>query len=300
MGTVYNFITEPGKLSKSEEGFDLDYMDDRMESTGFSSYIGISRYYDEYVEYLCKKLSKLPASAVKGLAGYMDMYYSSYWYNQDFRPEVFDGSFQSTLEVGITGLDEDNIELTADFWYGEGSNFDERCIFSKKNFFEKNIPSGLTPFVDVVNSMLSLFNGKNIDIERVTLYLVSNLAVDLENPVNTGTFSYFMGISRVFEDHWNPDDPLTSDTYEVALIAVPDKTSCVIKKKDYYERLLSFIKDGISGWIWTQGCNVWSDTADGGYLVPYDFGGEGTVAVYPSDTPEKIIEREMSIIKKGG
>lgn len=281
-------------------------VDKKMVETGFTSVITLNSededLYDEY--FLCKKLKSLPDSVWKLLNINLDDAYNLLMENEDFLFDILSNDYGCSRIVTTffeSPDNEDDILIQTDITLGDGVEdfefFDVSpagfCTrISKIDFYSNNISPEYKFLLDIVKSVMKSLKG--ITIEMLSIYMTTNLAIDLKNEYNKGTFSYFMGLSRTFRNNpnlnYNPD-PVTKDTYDVAIIVHPTNNPCVIKRRSYYERLIEFVN--------SDECEEWELEeifADGKETVIGYSTYEGTIM--KDDTVESLIAKDMDYIKK--
>lgn len=268
-------------------------LDKTMLKTGFNSFITLES--EDYARrhYLCKKLKNIPKSVHNIFNLYLDLFYEKEKSRQGFNMYAYDDEEGcSLLEVDITESSDNKDALTIFAHILDGAqSFEEvDCVsYSKEDFYSKNIPSEYTSFTDTVNSVLREFKGVTID--RLSLFMASNLAVDFKNDYNKEAFSYFIGISRMYNSHWwipeNPK-PITKDTYEICIMVVPTHSPCVVKRKDYYKRVLEYIN--------SKDCDIdWEEIEDvNDNVIGYK---NSFCKLMKNDTVESLMSRDINSIK---
>lgn len=294
----FNGIADVDNLVYELNGKDMFWwmngLDESMLKTGFKSFITLESEDIARRYYLCKKLKKLPDSVYTILNRYFDLFYSKEKSNSDFDASSYDDNLGcASLEVNISeSLDDENaLSIDSNITYGEGM-YDEGnpVSFSKEDFYAKNISPEYECFTDMVNSVLKEFKG--ITVDKLSLFMASNLAVDLKSEFNKDAFSYFIGISRVYKKNWcvpeNPN-PATEDTYEVCIMVVPTYSSCVVKRKDYYKSLLGYIN--------SSDCDVdWEEINDkNGEVIGYK---NKFYNVMKDDTVDSLVQKDVNTMKK--
>lgn len=271
----------------------LQNVDDTMLKTGFNSFITLDSEDMASRNYLCKRLRKLPESVVNVLNMCLDEYFLKKLGCPDFTIANFDDDNGfSSLDVTISESpdNEDALLVNSHIIISDKSEDCNTVSFSKEDFYNKNIPSSYVSFTDMVNLVLKEFKG--ITVDRLSLYMSSNLAVDLKNGYNKNAFSYFIGVSRVYDMNWWVSDnpvPLTDSTYEVCIMIVPTHSRCVVKRKDYYKRVLEYIN--------SKDCDIdWEEIEDvNGNVIGYK---NSFCKLMKNDTVESLMSRDVNSMKK--
>lgn len=294
----FNSIEELDDLAYDLNSTGISYwmqsVDSEMIKTGFRSFITLESEDTARRFYLCKKLKKLPNSVHNALFKYLDLFYSKEKSTPGFNKYAYDDELGcASLEIDITETpdNKDALSINSSILSGEGLYEEYDTVsFSKEDFYNKNISSEYLCFVDMVNSVLKEFS--SIVIDKLSLFMASNLAVDFKNEHNKEAFSYFIGISRMYERNWwvteNPD-PITDDTYEICIMVVPTYSPCVVKRKDFYKSLLEYIN--------SNDCDIdWAEIEDeNGNVIGYK---NSFCKLMKNDTVESLIAKDMNYIKK--
>lgn len=284
----------------------IESVDKKMVETGFTSVITLNpEDEDLYSEYfLCKKLKSLPDSVWKLLNMNLDDAYNLIMEGGDFLFDILSNDYGCSriITTFFESYDnEDEISIQTEIILGDGvedfeffnvspAGFCSRI--NKDDFYSNNIPSEYKFLTDIVKLVTKSLKG--ITIERLSVHMTTNLAIDLKNEYNKGTFSYFVGLSRTFRNNPNIDykpDPVTKDTYDVAIIVHPTNNPCVVKRRSYYERLLEFVNsDECEEWELEE---IFADDEE--TVIGYNT-YEGTIM--KDDTVESLIAKDMDYIKK--
>lgn len=281
-----NYINLDPSLNLNSKDL-MGVLDRRLLSMGYSSFLVIEdtaslrgKDRETFIEaslcYACKKISKLPKSAVKLFDSFYRTYFNQILNSNNPYTDSLESKFVSTFEARIEDDENDEYLLKVsdelDFWRYPDRNLTtfSSTPISKYNFYSKNVDNVLHPLVDLVNMVVDEKTLQSISLNRFVAIMLSSASMDVKENIELGLYDFFIGLTPMYDMSWRwftyeADDPI-KDKYEVAIIAVPKYGSGVgIRQNSFYSRLLSDLKsDNLNG------LNVPLKTNESGKVVGVD------------------------------
>lgn len=180
-------------------------------------------------QWAAKKLKKLPEYAIATINSFLSGYRDKIIFDLETVSDT-----TGWMSVQISGEDENTLSLKGYLDYTEGETQSSSCRYSKVDFFQKHVSKGHECLVDMVNGVVKLFKG--VDVETVRVFMLGDIWVDFSVAENFDRYDYFMAI----------DENRTDGMYSVCLFMAPKEENdgpVVVKIPKYYSEAIRCLEE---------------------------------------------------------